>query len=352
MHEPSEDMEVASRTGRWRAVGCSVIGESHTRDGKDNQDALYVNPFSAFSPPGAAVVAVADGHGDARCFRSKLGAKFAVQAAADSLFACEVAFASDSSESERSAAVSDLPRSIVSRWRTAVRQHFKQSPFVEDGNASSKSLSGCADGLGGSPGENDSIFTAYGSTLIAALATPSFLVCLQIGDGVMLMARNSGVVEYPLPDDPNNFGTATTSLCDVDGQSRFRVRVIPLASDCPKLLLLCTDGYEKAFQPEHLPVLCAEYVPEFEQPRGWHRVASYLGQSLAEASRYGSGDDATAAFLFWEPHHIDSAMPAACSAACEPTRLRHEGLASEPEQATSCNDGLSGDGPRGDGATR
>jgi hypothetical protein len=233
-----------------------------------------------------------------------------------------------------------------------VRQHFKQSPFVEDGNASSKSLSGCADGLGGSPAENDSIFTAYGSTLIAALATPSFLVCLQIGDGVMLMARNSGVVEYPLPDDPNNFGTATTSLCDVDGQSRFRVRVIPLASDCPKLLLLCTDGYEKAFLPEHLPVLCAEYVPEFEQPRGWHRVASYLGQSLAEASRYGSGDDATAAFLFWEPHHIDSAMPAACSAACEPTRLRHEGLASEPEQATSCNDGLSGDGPRGDGATR
>lgn len=351
MHEPSGDMEVAFRTGRWRAVGCSVIGASHIRDGKDNQDALYVNPFSAFSPPGAAVVAVADGHGDAKCFRSKLGAKFAVQAAADSLFAVEASFASDSSESERLAAVADLPRSILSRWRTAVRQHSEQSPFIDDDNASSKPLSGCAVGLVRSSGENDSIYTAYGSTLIAAMATPSFLVCLQIGDGVMLMARRSGLVEHPLPDDPNNFGTATTSLCDAAGEDRFRVRVIPHESDCPKLLLLCTDGYEKAFQPEHLPELCADYVTEFDQPRGWQRVASYLGQSLTEASRYGSGDDATAAFLFWEAHDSSIAIPAVCSVGSEPNQRRPEGSAIEAEPPARRDDGLSSDDPRRDGAT-
>ncbi|MDQ3699739.1 MAG: protein phosphatase 2C domain-containing protein, partial [Chloroflexota bacterium] len=72
---------VQGRVARWRVVGTSVRGASHRRHGLPNQDALRWWPESGLGPP--LVLAVADGHGSAKCFRSDVGSRLAVAAAVE-----------------------------------------------------------------------------------------------------------------------------------------------------------------------------------------------------------------------------------------------------------------------------
>ena len=61
----------------WRAIGRSVRGASHVRSSLPNQDAIAWFPDSGKGPP--LIVAVSDGHGSPRNFRSDVGSKIAVE---------------------------------------------------------------------------------------------------------------------------------------------------------------------------------------------------------------------------------------------------------------------------------
>src|SRR5919202_522458 len=66
-------------TAQWRVIGESVQGASHASDGLPNQDAIYWTP-----PSGAGarlILALSDGHGSAKHFRSAIGAALAVRVA-------------------------------------------------------------------------------------------------------------------------------------------------------------------------------------------------------------------------------------------------------------------------------
>src|SRR4051812_12483957 len=65
---------------RWRIVGKSVRGATHERAGIPNQDAIRWLPESGSGCP--LILAVADGHGSRRSFRSETGARLAVETAA------------------------------------------------------------------------------------------------------------------------------------------------------------------------------------------------------------------------------------------------------------------------------
>jgi serine/threonine protein phosphatase PrpC len=67
----------------WRIIGESIQGASHKRSGQPNQDAIALSPASGDSLP--LILAVSDGHGGAKYFRSDKGASFAVGAAIDTL---------------------------------------------------------------------------------------------------------------------------------------------------------------------------------------------------------------------------------------------------------------------------
>src|SRR5436309_2091126 len=76
---PELSVEIAPLAYDWRVIGKSIRGASHFRSGLPNQDAIGWSPES-----GAArelVIAVSDGHGSAKYFRSGTGAALAVQAA-------------------------------------------------------------------------------------------------------------------------------------------------------------------------------------------------------------------------------------------------------------------------------
>src|SRR5919197_2980041 len=63
----------------WRVIGTSVTGATHLRANGPNQDAIAWWP--ACGEGSRLVLAVADGHGSAKCFRSDVGAACAVRTA-------------------------------------------------------------------------------------------------------------------------------------------------------------------------------------------------------------------------------------------------------------------------------
>lgn len=65
--------------GRWRCIGHSARGSSHVRSDLPNQDAIEFFPESGRGLP--LILAIADGHGSAKSFRSDIGSRIAVQTA-------------------------------------------------------------------------------------------------------------------------------------------------------------------------------------------------------------------------------------------------------------------------------
>ena len=64
----------------WRVVGGSVRGAAHVRSGLPNQDAIRWLPESGAGLP--LILVASDGHGSAKCFRSDVGSRLAVDVTA------------------------------------------------------------------------------------------------------------------------------------------------------------------------------------------------------------------------------------------------------------------------------
>jgi hypothetical protein len=266
----------------WRVITGSARGAAHRASGLPNQDAAA----SQDGPGGAVVVAIADGHGHIRHFRSADGAALAVDVACRAASQAAAGLAADATGDEQAAlAGQELVRAVVADWRSAVADQLKARPYT----AKELSLLDLA---------ADTPAVPYGSTLLVAVIAARWLVCAQIGDGDMLAVRPDGRFFPPVAADDRLDGHRTTSLCQPDALASFRtgahdLRQVPLAA-----LLLATDGYGNAqadepWQPSvgrDLAELAARHDRHwFEQEvPGWARRC---------ASAEGSGDDATIALL-------------------------------------------------------
>lgn len=294
---------MAARLGTWRAIGESMIGVTHARDGRACQDAFRVH----VSTPGVVVVAVADGHGQAKSFRSHDGANIAVGVAVDTLvnFAHSEPGDSDGAFRARKDLAGHLPRVVAQTWRERVQGHAERHRFSPDEVALLGDRFAIAPDQPMSPDACRAVWRAYGSTLLAVLVAGPYALALQIGDGLLMAAGRSGEGSEVLDPDALNFGTSTTSLSDEDAEVRLRWRIIPHEGDYPILYWLCTDGYEKAFRADDLAGVCLEYREAFRQPDGWRVIQENLAEGLHQASARGTGDDATAAFLFFDEGEIE-----------------------------------------------
>lgn len=111
---------------QWRVVGASVLGASHKRTGKPNQDAIHWSPQSRTKLP--LVLAVSDGHGSAICLRSDVGASLAVDVATRTLQ--EVAAKLDDSGGTPASVLNrlaqeQLPQRLLRNWTESVAQHLE-----------------------------------------------------------------------------------------------------------------------------------------------------------------------------------------------------------------------------------
>ncbi|MCY2990566.1 MAG: PP2C family serine/threonine-protein phosphatase [Planctomycetota bacterium] len=292
------------KSSRWRVIASTQRGSSHVRQDLPNQDAAKSfpepsgdSPVSCGAPP--VVLAVADGHGSAKSFRSKTGADFAVDVAVS---VCRE-FLEDTREAASPSAIKSLaerqlPCRIVERWKETVEQHFQANPFQPEelerldrdaGAGASQSLT-----------REGKHLTAYGSTLLVTAIGNGFIVYLQLGDGEILVVSDAtGEVSQPIDRDPTLIANETTSLCMDKAQEEFRFHFQYLGGSLPGIVLLSTDGYPNSFRSRAgFLKVGADLLEMLRAEGGGDAIQRDLPGWLQEATAAGSGDDATVGIVY------------------------------------------------------
>ena len=278
---------------QWRVIGHSVRGASHVRADLPNQDAICWLPESGTGLP--LVLAVSDGHGSARCFRSDVGARLAVETATK----VTQEFLENLPESLNLSAIKrwaeeNLPRAIVHRWKDRVADDIFAHPLPK---ADLDQLEANEDVTKRRQVVLDPLL-AYGATLLTVLVTESFILYLQLGDGDILTVSDAGEVSRPpLPVDARLFANETTSLCSRDAWREFRSHFQVLSGSPPALILVSTDGYANSFRDEAGFLQVGADLLALIREDGLDAVHDSLESWLSEASRNGSGDDITVGIL-------------------------------------------------------
>ena len=272
----------AETAARHVIIG-TARGAAHRATGLPNQDSVAQQAIGG--PGGAVVVAVADGHGHERHFRSAAGSALAVDVACRVAPRLAAGLSAESREEEADAVRGRLAQAVVAEWRAAVGKEVAARPYTPQERAA-------LDIAGDGPE------IPYGATLLLAMVTGRWLVCAQIGDGDLLAIRPDGRSFYPVAGDSPLDGQRTTSLCQPDAVASFRTSAHDLSGTPLLALLLATDGYGNAqaadlWQPgvgRDLARLAAEHD---------HRWFERQVPSWAErcASADGSSDDTTIALL-------------------------------------------------------
>jgi serine/threonine protein phosphatase PrpC len=278
----------------WHLIEQSVIGASHVRAGLPNQDAISFEPESGVGPP--LIVALSDGHGSSKSFRSHLGSDFAAKGAVELLQELLDVLAHDpkSLSAVKRTAEERLPKELVRRWQVAVDAHFEAHPFTED------ELARLARDRGDKACRDVSAHPqlAYGATLLATVATEDFLLFLQLGDGDILLVSDTGEVTHALTRDARLIGNETTSLCMDRAWREVRLHFHACHGELPALILLATDGYANSFVDAKAFLKVGSDLLEILQAEGVSFVTENLATWLEEASAEGSGDDITLGVLY------------------------------------------------------
>lgn len=272
--------------GEFYTFNQSVRGHVHCLRDLPLQDASF-SCSSSVENSQFHIAVVADGHGDPSCMRSGTGSRLAAEAAHDSLrqFAQDVldgqpvegvpsAGEQLAIKKYRDAALRRLTDSIISRWYAAVHQDALNPPLSEEDLKKA-----------------GRIHHAYGTTLIAALMLPDYLVLIQQGDGQCVVFYEDGTVEQPIPPDPRCHANVTTSLCDEDAAEGIRSCVVDLGTKKAAACYLGSDGVEDSFRnTEGLHMFYRGLSCEICS-QGTEAFGEYLAEMLPQFSAQGSGDD-------------------------------------------------------------
>jgi hypothetical protein len=271
----------------WQITGCSVRGASHYTSGLPNQDAM------TWRTGERPILAVADGHGSIRHFRSQKGSRLAVEAMASTL----ESFPATLTDPADPAAVEHVAHAhfrvhLVETWRQMVAEHLAKKPVTE---AEWQQLEAAA-GPAARFFQQHSPETAYGSTALGVLVTEAFLLFVQLGDGDILCVDAQGVTSRPFERDRRFALNQTTSLCLEAAAEETRVCIWPTPS--PALILIATDGYANSYRTEAaFESIGSEYL-QFLRAQGIDPLRAELPAVLEDLTRRGSGDDITVGVLY------------------------------------------------------
>jgi hypothetical protein len=270
----------------WRAIGTSVRGAAHVRAGLPKQDAIGWIPESGEALP--LIMAVSDGHGSAKCFRSDAGALLAIHTTMQTMqeFVNGQLTAVSLSAIKRTAE-EQLPQELLRRWRAAVEEALRTTPFSVEELATLERK----DGTVARQSVEANPFLAYGATLLIVLVAESFILYLQLGDGDILTVTETGEVERPVPGDAQLLANETTSLCTPNAWRDMRVRFQVLAGPPPALILLSTDGYANSFRDDTGFFKVGSALLDIIRTDGLDKVRESLEGWLTETTQAGSGDD-------------------------------------------------------------
>ncbi|MCY2993980.1 MAG: PP2C family serine/threonine-protein phosphatase [Planctomycetota bacterium] len=273
---------------KWSAFGQSVRGASHLRNDLPNQDAIEFQTGTDGAPP--VVLAVSDGHGSPKSFRSSVGSQLAVKVAVEVTMEFLRGMKDSPLSAVKSAAERLLTADIVKAWTQEIVEHFHRNPF------SSEELDRLEQGAGAAARQAalraGQHLIAYGATLLLAAVSDSYLFYLQLGDGdILAVSDKTHQVEQPLPQDESLIANETTSLCMDGAQKLFRFRFQFVQEVPPALILASTDGYSNSFSTPDDFHKVGTGLLDMIQTKGMDYVDHGLTAWLDDASGNGSGDD-------------------------------------------------------------
>jgi len=256
------------------------MGADHVRTGIPNQDSVATERFDVPGAGRVLVLAVADGHGHSRHFRSDRGSWMAVAAAVASARQFAPGFAVTPRPGHEAA--TGLVSDVVARWRGLVTADLAADPITP---AQAETLQ-----------PDDPPEIPYGSTLLLAVVGQHAAVLAQIGDGDMFLVLQDGRLETPVPADTSLDGTQTTSMCQPNAVSAFRVALVSLAITPVFAVFAATDGYGNAQAHENWRLRWARDLVSLGVEHGMDWIGTQLpGWAAVCASSDGSGDDTTVA---------------------------------------------------------
>lgn len=272
----------------YELICASTQGADHIKHGIPCEDYGQV-----FESEFCKIFAVADGHGDSNCPRSQFGSKTACELAISEM----EKFCSDIKENaweskiffpgkELDSLARQLISSIVAKWVKSVNEELENNPLTDEERAGCEKYIERYD-------KGERLEHIYGTTLIAGLITEKYLLLIQQGDGRCVVFNDDGSASQPIPWDEKCFANVTTSLCDEDAIQRFRYCTINL-NDNPIIACLAgSDGVEDSYLSMDLMHSYYRDLLVYASKNGTAALNEYLGETLPEFSKQGSGDDVT-----------------------------------------------------------
>ena len=288
----------------WTAISASVRGATHDRNGLPNQDAVRLK-----NPSGAAdvlLMAIADGHGSTRSFRSDRGSALAAECALREMSRFIQRVGPDAPLSRvRAQAKAWWPKNLIAAWKKAVRKDVAACPFSPLDFAAFPEPPPVI-----KPGEEwpVSAYLVYGATLLTVAITRDYILYSQLGDGDILTVSSEGKVSRPLPKKHEFQSNQTVSLCSGYADREFQIKVASLRGGLPAMVMMSTDGYANCFgDDEGFYRVGADFL-SYLREHGAGFVGEKLEEWLRESSRDGSGDDITVG-LAVRAHALPSRSP-------------------------------------------
>ena len=296
----------------------SVQGAGHLRREQDEENVArgrkfpcQDSSFAAFCPADDVhrtpyyIGCVCDGHGGAAYFRSGAGSQFAVEALCSCVsrsvdgIAPLIPAGGEAAES----ALKSLAADIVGRWCALVDEDITAHPVTE------QELALLAEEDAGAAAryrEGNGLRAIYGSTALACVVADAAWFAVQVGDGDLVLHTEGGGFSKPVPADGRLFLNQTTSLCDTDAASEFRVA---FGTELPDAAFCSTDGVANSFAGNsqlfefYTRVLWLFRDWDGEEKDGasgdvrerFEAACRELEKSLPDISRRGSGDDVSLA---------------------------------------------------------
>ena len=272
----------------YELICASTQGADHIKYGIPCEDYGQV-----FESELCKIFAVADGHGDSNCPRSQFGSKTACELAISEM----EKFCSDIKENawesriispgkELDSLAHQLISSIVAKWVKLVNEELENNPLTDEERAGCEKYIERYD-------KGERLEHIYGTTLIAGLITEKYLLLIQQGDGRCVVFNADGSASQPIPWDEKCFANITTSLCDEDAIQRFRYCTVNLNDNPLVACLVGSDGVEDSYLSMDLMHSYYRDLLVYASENGTAALNEYLGETLSEFSKQGSGDDVT-----------------------------------------------------------
>lgn len=269
-----------------RTFSVSVQGASHIKKGRICQDASR-----DYSDDKMSIAVVCDGHGGDDYIRSDIGAELCTGVAIESIksFLTKMTAKKMFEHKDKwEELLRHLEKCIITRWREAVKEHYKDNPFTDSDLAvvSDKNKKRFEAGR---------TEIAYGTTMLAIARTDDFWFIMQIGDGKCVAVNQGGELDFPLKkDDPRCVMNATTSMCDSDAINSFRHF---LREKIPSAIFIGTDGVDNSFTGKEQLIKLYQTILYSFGTEGYEQALSELKDYLPRLSAKGSGDDISMAAI-------------------------------------------------------